>query len=274
MSAGGISTAARVSSTPLHCHRQVPDGTPTRPASQNPRKLPGVSNRPPNSAFPARAASSRPGRPTLPSTAVPMPASRAIRSASALLANGARIWMPSVQVSPAARLPVRRCGRTQRAGRDQARRARKARVSAPPCRSSTTGSSAVAEPLAFVCFLRRRRQRYCFAAVFGRLLLQDLHVAQGGVEEPLRTQDPRRRRSWRRPRPAGSRPLLRAVCPLRMCWCWAAARPASQHLPRPKPACASSLPTSRPGSAAVRVSRPARGSTAATVTPGRSGAAS
>ena len=105
----------------------------------------------------------------------------------------------------------------------------------------------LAEPLAVARLRRRRGQRPGVADVFGRLLLQDLHVAEGGLEERLRAEYPRRRRPWRRARPARSRPLFRRAMRIARCWCWAAARPASrQRWPRPKPACASSSATSRP----------------------------
>ena len=73
----------------------------------------------------------------------------------------------------------------------------------------------LAEPLAVARLRRRRGQRSRVADVFGRLLLQDLHVAEGGLEEHLRAEHPRGRRSWRRARQAGSRPLFVALCPLR-----------------------------------------------------------
>ena len=67
------------------------------------------------------------------------------------------------------------------------------------------------------------------------------------------------------PRPASaSRPTsptpttIRRASPIAKCWCSAAARPASpRRLPPPKPACASSSPTSRRSSAARCVSRAA-----------------
>ena len=73
----------------------------------------------------------------------------------------------------------------------------------------------LAEPLAVARLRRRRGQRHCLADVFGRLLLQDLHVAEGGLEEPLRAQDPRSRRPWRFSGQARSRPLFLALRALR-----------------------------------------------------------
>ena len=53
------------------------------------------------------------------------------------------------------------------------------------------------------------------ADVFGRLLLQDLHVAEGCLEKHLRAEHPRRRRPRRGARQARSRPLFVALCALR-----------------------------------------------------------
>ena len=73
----------------------------------------------------------------------------------------------------------------------------------------------IAEPLAVARLRCRRGQRHRLAVVLGRLLLQDLHVAEGGVEDALRAEDPRGRRPRRRARPARPRPLFVALRALR-----------------------------------------------------------
>ena len=71
------------------------------------------------------------------------------------------------------------------------------------------------EPLAVARLRRRRGQRSAVAAVPGRLLLQDLHVAGGLVEDALRAAHPPRRRPRPGARPARSRPLPAPPRPLR-----------------------------------------------------------
>jgi hypothetical protein len=78
-----------------------------------------------------------------------------------------------------------------------------------------TGCGREPEPLAVARLRSRRGQRSGGAASSGRLLLQDLHVAEGRLEASLRAADPQRGRPRHRARPARSRPLRLALRPLR-----------------------------------------------------------
>ena len=179
---------------------------------------------------------------------------------------------PLVQVSPPARHPVGRRGGAERAGRRRARRgaqaAERAGHRAGALSTASTASSQNRWPsLAFDVgavndllspILRRR------------LLLQDLHVAEGCLEEHLRAEDPRRRRSRRRARPKPIPTTMPAAMPIATCWWSAPALPASrQHSPPPRPARGSSSATSRRSSAARCASRAARRSTGRTAMTGR-----
>ncbi len=101
---------------------------------------------------------------------------------------------PRLQVSPAARRADRRVGRTQRPDRDQPRtgplRAEHPRDGAGnPFRADRREPEQVA-----VAEVRSRRdQRPALHAVLGRLLLQDLHVAEVVLGQGLRAVHPQRR---------------------------------------------------------------------------------
>ena len=70
------------------------------------------------------------------------------------------------------------------------------------------------------------RQRRALAAVLGRLLLQDLHVAEALLEQGLRAAHPPRRRPRRRAGRSPIRTATPAATPIATCWSSAPARPA------------------------------------------------
>ena len=83
-----------------------------------------------------------------------------------------------IQVSPAARHPVRRIGRTQRAGDDRSRcRTHHAEPARDATRVVPRDAGTQPEPLPFARVGLRCDQQRARTAVARRLLLQDLHVA-------------------------------------------------------------------------------------------------
>ena len=143
----------------------------------------------------------------------------ATRSASALLANGIHLVGALVQVPPPARHPQPRRGGAERAADRRPRRpAASIPTTAPPCVEAVDGLALASQNhWPSLGFDRRRRQRPALAAVRGRLLLQDLHVAAlaSGTGSTSRRSARRRASAARRPRPIPTatpppRPLRRA----------------------------------------------------------------
>ena len=151
-------------------------------------------------------------------------------TASAITASGrhagfgaARQWRasgrPLVQVSPSARHPVGRRGRAERAGRDLRDGRARRRMCAPPCRSSMTGSSPSRQNRwPSLAFDIGAVNDIAVAAVLGRLLLQDLHVAEGGLEdlyEPIIRAPPASALRPTSPTPT----IIRRATRIATCWC-------------------------------------------------------
>jgi hypothetical protein len=199
-----------------------------------------------------RAHRSRPRRSPSPSTASD---TRACRRYAGLRASGQRCssGRPLVQVSPPARHRHRRLGRAECAGRRRSREtARDQTPNLPRHRSSCTrGWRRSARTAGRRCPSTSARSTTSLSPLFcGRLLLQDLHVAEELLEQGLRALHPpppvsaRRRRS-RIPTYAST------LCPLRRAGAGGGPAGLAAAL-RPRAAVpASSSPTSRRSSAAA-----------------------
>jgi sarcosine oxidase subunit alpha len=152
--------------------------------------------------------------------------------ASALLANGVHLVGRSFKYHrwPRGILSantIARRGGTECAGQYRARRARKTPNVRATVQELYDGlKSAFAEPLAIARLRFRRGQRARCADVFRRLLLQDLHVAEGRGSGSTSPTSASRPVSALRPiNPI--RIIMPAVSPIAMCWCSAAALPVS-----------------------------------------------
>ena len=136
--------------------------------------------------------------------------------ASALLANGVHLVGRSFKYHRPRGIVAAGVGRAQRArvsvGSRPALHPQSARH---PGRALRRPSGAEPEPLALARSRPRRAQRRVLAALSRRLLLQDLHVAEIGLEAPLRAEDPRHGRPRARADPARCRHLRATLCPLR-----------------------------------------------------------
>ena len=109
-----------------------------------------------------------------------------------------------VQVSPSPRHAERRPRRAERTGRAAQRCPPRTQHACDGGRTLRRPRSHQPEPLAFAAVRRAGDQRPVLAAVRGRVLLQDVHVARLLLGEGVRTDDPSCRRS--RPCSARSRP--------------------------------------------------------------------